>query len=92
MRVSTRIWFAGVILAALMSAPAWGTTPAVPGTLNYVEGQASMGAVTRNAKSVGSMSLEAGQTLTTESGKAQILMTPGALCEYAARVNSRRLA
>jgi FecR protein len=70
-------WFAGFILAAILSAPAWGATPALPGALNYVEGQASIGTEMLNAKSVGSTTLEAGQTLTTETGKAEILMTPG---------------
>ncbi len=50
-------------LTAILSAPLWGATPALPGTLNYVEGQASIGAQTLNAKSVGSINLEAGQTL-----------------------------
>ncbi len=70
-------WFASFILAAILSAPAWGATPALPGTLNYVEGQASVGTEALNAKSVGSVSLQSGQTLTTETGKAEILLTPG---------------
>lgn len=68
-------------LAALLSAPLWGDThganTALPGTLNYVEGQASMGSETLSSKSVGSAELQAGQTLTTDSGKAEILLTPG---------------
>ncbi len=70
-------WFASFILAAILSAPAWGATPALPGTLNYVEGQAAVGTDVLNAKSVGSVSLQSGQTLTTETGKAEILLTPG---------------
>jgi hypothetical protein len=68
-------------LAALLSAPLWGDThganTALPGTLNYVEGQASMGSETLSSKSVGSAELQAGQTLTTDSGKAEVLLTPG---------------
>ncbi len=68
-------------LAVVLSAPAWadtrGANTALPGTLNYVEGQASMGAETLNSKSVGSAELQAGQTLTTDDGKAEILLTPG---------------
>jgi hypothetical protein len=64
-------------LAAILSAPAWGASPALPGTVNYVEGQASLGTEALTAKSVGSVTLEPGQTLTTETGKAEILMTPG---------------
>jgi hypothetical protein len=70
-----------IFLAAIMSAPIAAadttTKTAVPGTLNYVEGQASIGAESLNSKSVGSVQLEASQTLTTESGKAEVLLTPG---------------
>ena len=64
-------------LAAILSAPAWGATPALPGTLNYVEGQAAIGTDTLSAKSVGSVNLEAGQTINTQTGKAELLLTPG---------------
>ncbi len=70
-------WFAGFFLAAVLSAPAWGATPALPGTLNYVEGQAAVGTQALNAQSIGSVTLQSGQTLTTETGKAEILLTPG---------------
>ncbi|HUK46383.1 MAG TPA: FecR domain-containing protein [Terriglobales bacterium] len=72
---------ASFVLTAALIVPAWGinsdTTTAMPGTVNYVEGQASIGQETLNAKSVGSADLQAGQTLTTENGKAEILLTPG---------------
>ncbi len=68
---------ASFFLAAILSAPAWGANSALPGTVNYVEGQTSIGKEALNAKSVGSTTLEAGQTLTTGNGKAEILMTPG---------------
>ncbi|HUI84057.1 MAG TPA: FecR domain-containing protein [Candidatus Binatia bacterium] len=77
MRLSGWKLFGSLILAAVLSAPAWAATPALPGTLNYVEGKAAIGTETLNAKSVGSVSMEAGQTLTTERGKAEILLTPG---------------
>ena len=64
-------------LAAILSAPAWGANQALPGSVNYVEGQASLGTQALNAKSVGSVTMEPGQTVTTETGKAEILMTPG---------------
>jgi hypothetical protein len=72
---------ASVVLVALLSAPAWGTNApansALPGTLNYVEGQVSMGQQTLDAKSIGSAELQPGQLLTTGNGKAKILLTPG---------------
>ncbi|MGC2112494.1 MAG: FecR domain-containing protein [Candidatus Korobacteraceae bacterium] len=70
-------FIASFFLAAILSAPLWGATPALPGTVNYIEGQASIGTEALNAKSVGSTSLEAGQTITTATGKAELLLTPG---------------
>ena len=71
----------GLLLAALISAPAWGTpdrpSAAYPGTLNYVEGQASIDSQTLNPNSIGSATLAPGQTLTTGQGKAEVLLTPG---------------
>ena len=49
----------------------------MPGTLNYVEGQASMGDQTLNSKSVGTADLGNGQVLETGNGKAEMLLTPG---------------
>ncbi len=69
-------------LAAVLSVPAWGANTdnrhaAMPGTLNYVEGQVSMGDQPVDAQSVGSADLQAGQVLETGNGKAEILLTPG---------------
>jgi hypothetical protein len=66
---------AGMFLAAV-STPVWADTPARPGTLNYVEGQAAMGGQSLDAKSVGT-ELGEGQSITTLNGKAEILLTPG---------------
>src|SRR5579863_8873716 len=73
----------GWFLAALLSVPAWGADypdshrTATPGTLNYVEGQASIGDQTLDSKSVGSAELQNGQELATANGKAELLLTPG---------------
>ncbi|HEX8892421.1 MAG TPA: hypothetical protein VF783_03805 [Terriglobales bacterium] len=70
----------GFLLATFLTAPAWAADAAdraLPGTLNYVEGQASIADQVLDAKSIGSASLEPGQTLTTGNGKAEILLTPG---------------
>lgn len=81
MRLSWMRAFAGLFLAVVLSVPMWGDTrganTALPGTLNYVEGQASMGTETLNSKSIGSAELQKGQTLTTDDGKAEMLLTPG---------------
>jgi hypothetical protein len=50
---------------------------AVPGTLNYVEGKVSVGSQPLDSKSIGSETLKAGQSITTENGKAELLLTPG---------------
>ena len=72
---------ASFFLAAILSAPAWGmntgANSALPGTVNYVEGQASIGDQALNSKSIGSAEVESGQSLTTGTGKAEVLLTPG---------------
>ena len=49
----------------------------------YVEGQVSIGGQALQMNSVGSAQLMAGQTLTTGNGRAEILLTPGALLRVA---------
>jgi len=51
--------------------------PAVPGTINYIEGSASIDGRVLNQKSVGSVSLEPGQLLQTANGRVEVLLTPG---------------
>lgn len=71
---------ASFFLAVILSVPAWAnasSNPAVPGTLNYVEGNVSMGSHALNSKSIGSAELQSGQSLSTGTGKAEILLTPG---------------
>ena len=68
--------------AAVLCLPAWAvdsTRPATayPGTLNYVEGQASIGDQPLNSQAIGQAQLAAGQSLTTGNGKAEVLLTPG---------------
>jgi hypothetical protein len=51
--------------------------PARPGTVNYVEGTAYVDGQAINSKNVGSVSLEPGQVLSTTTGHAEVLLTPG---------------
>jgi hypothetical protein len=71
----------GLFLAAALSAPVWGSSEpprtAYPGTLNYVEGQAQIESQPVGANSIGTAKLAPGQMLTTEQGKAEVLLTPG---------------
>ena len=45
--------------------------------LNYIEGQASIGTRTLDPNSVGSVALQPGETLNTQKGKVEVLLTPG---------------
>ena len=67
----------GFLLAALLVSTARGSVPPQPGTVNYIEGQAAIGSQALTDKSVGSARLAAGQSLSTENGRAEILLTPG---------------
>ena len=51
--------------------------PAQPGTINYFEGQAFIGSQELSSSSVGSAKLQAGQSLTTQAGKVEVLLVPG---------------
>ncbi len=70
-----------LFLAALLSVPAWASTAspnsAVPGTLNYVEGQTFLAGQPLDHNSIGKATLEVGQSLNTQTGKAEFLLTPG---------------
>ena len=77
MRLSRLKLMVVLFLTAILSAPLWGTTTPLPGTLNYVEGKATIGTEALDAKSIGSAQLQAGESLATELGRAEILLTPG---------------
>lgn len=76
-----------VFLAAALSVPVWATDPAQPGisridparpgTLNYVEGQVSMGGQSLGPQAIGTTELSPGHSLETQAGKAELLLTPG---------------
>jgi hypothetical protein len=50
---------------------------AVPGTVNYVEGQVSLDGRQLNPKSAGSAEIGPNQEITTDHGKVEVLLTPG---------------
>jgi hypothetical protein len=77
-------FFPGLIVAGLLSIPACGNTnPPQPGMANYIEGRASIDSQPLKSNSAGSTELQAGQTLTTEKGKIEILLTPGVFLRVA---------
>jgi hypothetical protein len=56
---------------------AFAANPARPGTVNYIEGGVFLDGKQVNEKDVGNVELNAGQVLSTSTGKAEILLTPG---------------
>jgi len=75
-----RKWaFMAILFLAICPVSAWSDIQhtARPGSINYFEGQASIGAVPVTTASVGTVELEKGQVLTTQAGKVEILLTPG---------------
>ncbi|MGA7080589.1 MAG: hypothetical protein WBY61_17865, partial [Terriglobales bacterium] len=86
---------ATVFLAALFSLPASATPSvdqAVPGSLNYVEGQVSMDAKALDSGAIGSAQLQTGQSLTTKKGKAEILLTPGVFLRLGSNSSVRMIS
>jgi uncharacterized membrane protein YgcG len=60
-------------------APSQQPHAAQPGMLNFLEGQATLGSQSLTSDSIGKVQVDPGQTLTTENGKAELLLTPGVL-------------
>ena len=87
---------ASFVLAAILSVPAWcsdtSANSALPGTVNYVEGQASIGDQPLNSKSIGSAELQPGQSLNTQKGKAEILLTPGVFLRVGANSSVKMIS
>src|ERR1700733_11246240 len=68
----------GVLAATIVAAiPAAAASSAIPGTLNYVEGQVAVAGQTVTSHSVGSVQIEPNQVLETGQGRAELLLTPG---------------
>ena len=63
------------ILAATFGlSPAWASGPPQPGAVNYIEGQVSIDGQTLAESSVGSAKLTAGQLLSTQNGRVEIVV------------------
>jgi len=74
----TNIGLAAVVLLATAAlAAATPTSMAVPGTVNYVEGQVGLDGRSLAASQTGSTLLQPNQVLGTGQGKAELLLTPG---------------
>jgi len=82
----TVLWASIVALLLTAIVPyAWcdATHSGRPGSINYVEGQAAIDSQPLTAASVGAVELAKGQTLTTQAGKVEILLTPGVFLRVA---------
>ena len=67
---------AGTLFAAALLLPAQGRI-ARPGTVNYTEGVVFLNGQAIQERQLGSIEVPAGQTLETQDGKAEMLLTPG---------------
>ncbi len=76
MKLSTiRRWGLAALFAG--TSALFAAVPASPGVVNYVEGHVSLDGQALSANSVGSAWLQQGDTLDTQQGRAEILLTPG---------------
>lgn len=68
-----------VLFLATLSAFSYGqnASPASPGTLNYVEGQVILNDQQLSSQSVGKTVVAKNQSISTDQGKAEVLLTPG---------------
>src|SRR5438270_4562753 len=67
----------GLLLAALYAMPQGYTISAKPGAVNYIEGKAFRNGKPLSDKGLKSTFLDAKDSLSTTSGKAEVLLTPG---------------
>ncbi|HEX5227169.1 MAG TPA: hypothetical protein VFW44_05640 [Bryobacteraceae bacterium] len=73
----------------LMAIPALAAASAVPGTLNYVEGQVAVAGQPVTTHSIGTVQLEPNQVIETQQGKAEVLLTPGVFLRVGDRSSAR---
>ncbi|MGC9157561.1 MAG: FecR domain-containing protein [Terracidiphilus sp.] len=74
-----RTWFKTIALLGMgvLCASAFGTDRAHPGTLNYIEGTVLLQGQKLRTSEVGTADLAQGKVLSTQKGRAEILLTPG---------------
>jgi hypothetical protein len=67
----------GLLIAAVAAMPQAYTVSAKPGAVNYIEGHAYLDGKPLSEKGLRSTFLNANETLSTDLGKAEMLLTPG---------------
>src|SRR5205823_11016075 len=81
--IMKRVWqtsaavLGGLLVAAISAMPQAYTVSAKPGAVNYIEGHAFLNGQPLSDKGLRSTFLNANDTLSTDLGKAEILLTPG---------------
>jgi uncharacterized membrane protein YgcG len=75
--VITRVKTIALLGMGVLCVSAFAATPARPGTVNYIEGGVYLDGKQVTEKDVGSIAVNLGEVLSTTSGKAEILLTPG---------------
>jgi hypothetical protein len=68
---------------AVFAQNAQNTSSARPGTINYVEGQATINGQVLTSQSAGRAEIAPGQTVATTNGKVEVLLTPGVFLRLA---------
>lgn len=84
-------WWLSLALVAIPAA--WGAPrTAVPGTVNYVEGQVSLDGRQLTTAQDGSAALTANQMLSIANGKAEVLLSPGSFLRIGSNSEVRMVA
>jgi hypothetical protein len=83
-------WWLSLALVLIPSAQAART--AVPGTVNYIEGQVSIDGAPMSIQQDGSAALRQDQVLSVASGKAEILLSPGSFLRVGSNSQIRMIA
>lgn len=90
------LWTSGlatiVLLAGASLSAARTTSMAVPGTVNYVEGQVALDGQSLPAKLNGSTLVETNHVLDTGQGNAEMLLTPGVYFRLGANSQARMVS
>lgn len=87
LRTTTTVFSRGLFLSFILLAPARGETTfthtARPGSINYVEGEASIAGSPLTASAIGALELEPNQSIATQAGRVEILLMPGVFLRLA---------
>jgi hypothetical protein len=75
--MTTTVKMIALLGIGVLCVPAFAANPARPGTVNFIEGGVFLDGKQVNEKGVGNVEVNVGEVLSTTSGKAEILLTPG---------------